>query len=116
MSYTYKNLPKLFESDKDFRVNTLTCTFLRFTRQKLVYSYNTVIAVVDTNNNNCYIIDNKYSVTTSKQQGLLRRLQGTVFNNVYTVSVDKILEKFTNLSVEDFIMRKEYNCGEFLGR
>ena len=116
MSYSYKNLVELFNSDKDFKVNTLSCLFLQDVHQKLIYSYSTIIAVIDTNSNNCYIVDKKYSATTSKQQGLLRRLQGTAFNNVYTVSMDKILEKFTNLSIEDFAMNKVYDYGEFLGR
>lgn len=46
-----------------------------------VYSYQTLIAECDTLNNKWWLNENKYSVTTSKQQNILRRVIGSAVSD-----------------------------------
>lgn len=112
MSKTYNDVESYIKNKKTFKINTLFGKYCKFINQMLFFSYDTLIAILDTSNNQCYIIDKKYSSTTSRHKNLI----ASACDNVKFLSTDNFIKYFPNLSENDFNMNKKYNYGEFQGR
>ncbi len=112
MAVTYKDLEFYIKNKKTFRINTLVGKYHNFNNQLLFFSYDTLIAILDTNTNQCYIIDKKYSSTTSRHKNLIAH----ACDNIKFLTIDDFISLFPSLSKNDFDMNKKYNYGEFQGR
>lgn len=69
----YKEVEQLLAERKPFKhAHSMRAEYSGDTYE--VYSYRTLIAKYDTAENTWWLNENKYSVTTSKQQSILRRV------------------------------------------
>jgi hypothetical protein len=69
----YKEVERLLENMQPFKHSRSMSAF-RTSEEYLVYSYSTLIATFTFATNKWELNEGKYSVTTSKQQNILRRV------------------------------------------
>lgn len=75
MRDNYKTISAKLAERKDFRGNSMWASWLS-SSQYMVFSYATPIAEIDLLTGKTWISSNKYSVTTSRHQNLIRRAWG----------------------------------------
>lgn len=107
----YKQAEQLLKERKFFVINTLSAS-TRIHKSKTIYaidSYSTTVAYVC--NDVCYIHNHKFSSTTSRHIGIIKR----AFFDVFPIRLLNTSEfqNLANLPDYKVFMSKRYDYGEF---